>query len=725
MKERLKLMSFDAEEELRRHKIFWDLIARRWKSLFAVFLLIVICFFADLAFNTWLAPVIIEQPWFSTLSAFFVFPRMDIIVSLLSSVIAGIAAIIGILLAISLVVIQLSAQKYPYRMVRFIIEEKVGAYVLDVLIVSLLFSLWTLFLLQRGANIPFISIIISLILASLSILFAFVYGQYSLYFFRPEQGFRAVAVEANRSLNLFFKKGSKLGRTATAKLRYRVSESINVMTDFIDVLLSREKTKDEDSWFGSISLAAVLTNYISQKRFIETDSGWYKYATLRASDNLYELNSVYEEAALQRTVQKADTEWLERAVLQSLDIVQKKLFKNKEDEKVDLSCLASLATAYSEIIKSCFEYQEFGILDLTMKNIKGLSETLSDDSPNTNDFYNLLVYLAEYSIQGLDLNGLKKVVPTLSWESQSEIISLRLPKIYNDILIEYQQKIETEVIIEGKVVTPKEVIDEEIAKTIESKQDIACKYFSEVFLLLDPLFGKASGNKNVSEIEKILTVELICLRRSIVNNKARLSEAHIDTVMKHCLTGYVLLKQSETRRNVYNEIKLAYLNSVKSKSTISQPKFFDGLAKIVAMESIIFKANSKESFYPEALQGLMVSCSLAYLYSEFYQEKAVFSEIMDILVKDYDVKKLAQNYEVLLTNFAFSGMTLEYHHWFKDVLIEIGHLPVTAEHPEGRRSTVFIRQHKSMFIKNASDLLGIEECTKQVVKELRKRGRKQ
>ena len=368
VKEQLKAFRFDAEEERSRHKIFGELLARRWKSLLSVFLLIVVSFFADLAFNTWLLPVIVKQPWFMSLGTFLCFPDWTLLFSLLGSIIAGIAAIIGILLAISLVVIQLTAQRYPYRMVRFIIEEKVGAYVLDMLIIALLFSLWTLFFLDRGSSIPVISIVLSLILASLSIVFVFVYGQYALYFFRPQQGFTAVAFEANRSLNTLFKKGSKLGRIATAKLRYRVRESIKVLTDFIDVL---SKTKDEDSWIGNISLASVLTTYMTQKRFIEIDSGWFEFVTLRASDNLYELNSLYEEAALQRTTQKADTEWLERDVLQSLDNVQKKLFKNKKDEKVDLNSLASLTTAYSEIIKSCFEQHEFGVLDLTLKIFKG------------------------------------------------------------------------------------------------------------------------------------------------------------------------------------------------------------------------------------------------------------------------------------------------------------------------------------------------------------------
>ena len=74
IRERLKIYRFNASEEINRHKIFRELLARRWKSLVAVVLLIVICFFADIAFDTLLLPIIAVQPWFASLSAFLIFP---------------------------------------------------------------------------------------------------------------------------------------------------------------------------------------------------------------------------------------------------------------------------------------------------------------------------------------------------------------------------------------------------------------------------------------------------------------------------------------------------------------------------------------------------------------------------------------------------------------------------------------------------------------------------
>ena len=722
IREWLKIYRFTASEEISRHRLFRELLARRWKSLVAVVLLIVICFFADIAFSTLLMPIIANQPWYSSLIAFLLFPDASVITSLLSSIISGIAAIIGILLAISLVVIQIAAQRYPYRMVRFIIEEKVGAYVLDYLIVSLLFSIWTLFLLKRGVSAPspVISVFVSLILATFSIVFVFVYGQYSLYFFRPKQGFQAVALEANKSLDVFFKKGNKLGRLVIIYLREKVKESINVLTDFMEVL---SKRKDEDSWYGNLTLATVLTGYIDKKRFIEAESDWFPKITVRASDNLYDLDNLYEEFAVQRTTEKTDTDWLEREVFQALGNVQNKFFSDKEGvETPEVFCLMSLSKAYSLIIESCFKNQEFSILDMTLKNVKTLSkDILQSDSLTISDFYNLLLLISESSIKGLDVTEIKKIIPSLSWESEGEILSYQLPKIFNDTLFEFRKKLGTEITAEGTIVTPREVIVAEIIQILESeKQKDVYKYYSEVFLLLESMFEKAKSNNFSAQTSNIVMLELTLVRRAIVLNKAILCEGHVDIVLNHCLSGYDILKQKGLRNDVFKQVKLGYFNSVKHRDINSAKKFFDCLAQAVNKE----RAIPEDSFIQEALESLMVSCSLAFLYSEFYQDKDLFESTMNALSKNYDLAKLANVFDLLLSKFEFTMMTLEYHDWFKDLLISINKLPILEDKRHGGKAMVFVHDHPSKFVKYSGEFFGIKECAKEVVKELRQRSSK-
>lgn len=662
-------------------------------------------------------PFLVTQQWYVNLTAFFKFPDTNIIISLLSAVISGIAAIIGILLAISLVVIELAANRYPYRMVRFIIEEKVGAYVIDFLIVSLLFSIWTLFLLQRGDMVPVVSIVVSLVLASLSILFVFVYRQYSLYFFRPLQGFQSVAQEARRSILTVFEKEHKLGPSVTGHLQKRVKESIQVLTDFTEVL---SKKGDPDSGYGCVTLSVVLSYYISEKRFIDLDSGWFPFIKTPTSDSFYELNAPFEELALERTVEKPDTEWLERDILLSLNNAQtKSVLKVDSLEKSDILNLTSFAISYKNVIEACFIHQEFSILDRTIANLRSFANLASknDYLKATNELYNAILLLAEKSIQGFDVNKLREVIKKISWMTDNEILSHRLPKVFNDVLLDYRKKIETEIILEGLVISPKQHIEESIIGNInEINQEITKKYYGEAFSILEAIFSQAIPRKNSLEIRNILLVELVSLRRAIVLNKRTLYDPNVDAVMRHCMTGYDALKEKALRYEVFNQLNLGCFNSIKCKATQIQEKFFDSMAQFVLKEINL----SNDSFGQEALQSLMMACSLAYLYSEFEQNQVVFQRIKDILSKHFDLNKLSEVFNHMLSNFEFSRMTIEYHHWFKDIFIEITELPKLWDNRDGGKGLTSIYDHPSPFISHWRDFSGIKECAKAVVMELAK-----
>ena len=244
-------------------------------------------------------------------------------------------------------------------MVRFLIQEKVGAYIIDFLIISLLFSLWTLFLLNRGATFPYISIILALFLATLSIIFVFVYRDYSLYYFRPKQGFEAVAAEAKKAIYTIFNNGESLGSSVTNHLREKTEGSIQVIQDFVIVL---SKKKDQDLWYGSINLAGILSFYITEKRFINPQSNWFPQIDVPTSSQRdmtsYELLAPFEELALgERYFQKPNLESVEKQILSAMDKAQINALKNN-----DLMCINSTMQGYTFVIEKCFEHHEFGIL---------------------------------------------------------------------------------------------------------------------------------------------------------------------------------------------------------------------------------------------------------------------------------------------------------------------------------------------------------------------------
>ena len=108
LKEHLRIYRYRLSENIKESTIFSELLQRRWKTILSLAILVIVSFFADLVFANWVIPVLNNQSWFKTLSGFLHFPDSNAVINLLSAIISGVAAVIGILLAISLLVLQLA-----------------------------------------------------------------------------------------------------------------------------------------------------------------------------------------------------------------------------------------------------------------------------------------------------------------------------------------------------------------------------------------------------------------------------------------------------------------------------------------------------------------------------------------------------------------------------------------------------------------------------------------
>ena len=717
LKEYLKVYRFKFSEELSRHEIFWELIKRRWKSLFALSGLIIICFTLDILFSRFLGPVIADQPWYKLLTSYVQFPNTQIIISVLSAIITGVAAVIGLLLAISLVVLELAANRYPYRMVRFLVEEKVGAYIIDLLVMTLLFSLWTLFLLQRGTIVPYVSILVCLLLASFSIVFLFVYRNYSLYFFQPSQGFLAVSSEVRKSIYAVFEKGARLGRSVTSYMQERVQERIFLIQDFINVLMDN---KDPEVAYGLSAISSIVSLYITGKRFIDVQGGWYPLRDVPVTREDYvslQLTQPFEEFALGTRMEKEpDTDWLERQILHVTEAAQRKAI-----EKDDRMCLIAIILGYREIIENCFEHQEFSILDRAMKQVLefGVETSLKSYPEVMSKFYNLILFVVEKSIRGSDLKSLRDVVRKVSWLSDEEIISLKLPKMFNEELLSYRRKLETELAIEGRIVTPPDWIENEIMDRV-SKLDAALsrKYYREALRILSDINEKVSSKKRYHEIRNILVAQVLALRRALVLGSKVLVSENVDEVLKQVLKSYKhLAAERDLRFDVFKELRLGCLNSIKGHEEKSLRKFFESLSIVSTQEF----SGREDTFPEEALEALLVVMSFAFLDSEFYTSSKSFEIVEDLIFKNFDVDKLINLFEKMTRQYDPS-LTLKYHNWFKNIFLEISRLQMVEKKREGIKGFDIIYDHPSKFIQRTY-YIGIRECARAMIQKLTDRAK--
>ena len=332
-----------------------------------------------------------------------------------------------------------------------------------------------------------------------------------------------------------------------------------------------------------------------------------------------------------------------------------------------------------------------------------------------------MLLVAESAIQGIDIQNVKSTIPKITWYSEQEILKYKLPKIFNNELLSYQKKIETEIILEKKVVTPKNCIEEDLLKRVtEIEKGISQKYYSRVFDLLAKNFLDVSSKKLESEVRNVLLVELRILRRGIVLNKTDLAEKNVDTAVNQSIQGYEILKSNKALRNeIFLEIKLGCLNAIKSKEVLCFGRLYEEFAAAVSLEF-----EEGESFFPEeALESLMTVASLAYLHSEFYQDKTLLCTFEGILYAKFNLRMLIAIFQQLLKRRSISQSmeyTMKYHHWFKDIFLEILNLPMIAkEHSPKFKSLDIVYDHPSELIQNSHMSLDINDCTKAMIEQLR------
>jgi hypothetical protein len=67
------------------------------------------------------------------------------------------------------------------------------------------------------------------------------------------------------------------------------------------------------------------------------------------------------------------------------------------------------------------------------------------------------------------------------------------------------------------------------------------------------------------------------------------------------------------------------------------------------------------------------------------------------------------------------NLTLEYHHWFKDIFLQMVNLPIITKKRPPARSLDVIYDHPSEFIQRSSQMMGIKECAKGMIERLKER----
>jgi hypothetical protein len=719
-KEKIATQRYLESSELGRHRIFFELIRHRIRFLAFLIPLIVI---------SWAIDSQVTNNYSSVLLRYF--PSAQTMETILAAIIAGVAAILAILVSISLVVLQMASAQYRNRMVRFLIDEKVGNYVPDLLAVDLLFSLWVLFSLKTNLLVPFFGLSVSCLLATVSVSSLMIYRRHALSIVQPKEAMQAMLSEYYRLLTKVDDPNKRQGRSIENYIHDRVARIIGDMSELSTTLL-KDRKDDSEGANAIIGMCHTIEQYCHCKRNIPSDSMWFPMheviLTPQDGYEYLEMKRMYDRYGLgEPRKSQHDDQWLEQRVFSYLTGLRETI----KEGPYPLSNLAYV-TGIGNILEVSFKEQEFEILDRALSEIQRMGDSLLEQNLNSwgSELMNVLVKFAYLVLEGMDTSRVEKTLNCISWKSKRNIYSLRLPRFFQDHLLAYQEKLETELLVEGHLVTPSGHIRRDINDAISRQENERilnyCNWTTKQF---DSIKSHATKGRLVLLAGNSCYMQTLILHRALAKDRPDIISANLELALDKFEETYSLLgKQKQLRQGVFNELRTLSLLLLRQRNEQASSRVVNTFFRICGIE-ISFKDAETVN---DVLDGLLVVGSFSFLVSELYPGDRSLDVAEQATKCNFKLPELIRALEAM-TNIRGYGMQwgtsviMKYFNYFQPLFNAIMHLPkrpieTGLSGPSSISIPVEVADHPSKFVQKHSTFpMGpdISDCAEGFIKRLK------
>src|SRR5206468_3568640 len=185
-------------------------------------------------------------------------PSADTLRNLLAASAGGTATILGLVLSISLIAWQATADRYrSTTVVAFLLRERTGAAVVRLLALAFAYSLWVLALFEVLGRTPYVSAAAALALSTAAVLSLISYRQAGLLGYLPRNIALGLRAEVARELSRAHRPGA--GRSVADYCRRVVASDLQIFDDLIRRLLADGDASDLAAYIDE--LGHTLTHY--------------------------------------------------------------------------------------------------------------------------------------------------------------------------------------------------------------------------------------------------------------------------------------------------------------------------------------------------------------------------------------------------------------------------------------------------------------------------------
>jgi len=720
--EQLRILRHRVTESSETPGLVWQLIIAR-RDLLRSFLLVgtalVLC---DWATARWVLPWLWRHEWYRHVTSIISYPSDTTIDGVLSVIIGVLGGVIALLIAISLLVVEVSADRYTSRMIRYFLREHYGRITLHLMIVTLLLALWAAFLQQVLPFRPYLTVLSVVVLTSIAVVSLVTYRTHAVLGMMPTTAFNQLGSEARRLIAHASGSWTGHGRSVDKHLRERVDDDVRLIAHFAHLLVEGQREEPEQA-SGIAALGGVLSTYIREKRKLSSGREWFpkRKVPIKPDDSLgaRDIARPFRLFALgPPTREEPNEEWLEALTLREVrDLSLDGLARERPD------CAVSAGVVLPGLMKIAWDEQEQGVFQDIAETAAVLlmSPEFRGSAAAVSSMVQGLLEVAFYVLEDSEIE-LERVISQLSWQDEAEIVRLHQPRIAQDTLLDMHRKIAVELAAHGRRITPTEIIlSEATCSAVEKVEAFRRAAYDAVWLMFTELALELASCDEPSMAPSLAHVLILTYRRPFVRERGELTSGKLED----CLTLIEWLMATSADKpeaidEVFEEIKEATFESVRRQDVSA---FRSLLARYTDFALRRYSARTIDEL-DLLLSSFAAIGGYALGVAELNQLPMLFEVAHEHFLRSPYISRLVPWFRHFLDHqgeFHLETMTrrtMEYHPRFADLVIAIADLPeVYVERPPALSYDVE-HDHPSSFIRAFPDLGRYEEFMKEFVSRL-------
>lgn len=643
------------------------------------------------------------------------------ILSVIQTYIGVIATIFGLFFALYIAGFELTTQQYSRDVAQYVNEERVSVFFFKWLLFAIIFNLAIVIRVWIVNSPAFGSFIFSTFVSLFSILTSLVYRSHSLLSSRPENIVRNLLAEFRHNLQLVTDKAqSEYNSVTVTKLSSdRVHKITIIIRDlYIDLM------KKGDSRLAAIipsAIAEMFYDYVSKLHLIRTNKTYWFPQTLQQIRRdepflgvVFSNFAIAGDGSMQLPIR--NERWLQDLLIQLLDQFIDEAFGLNEEQINDVIrgiILAYKRLLYGEhqhrfngVIKldGLFDRQIFDEFEAVLSRLEKLLVKINHSERLRAEYLNTLYLVNQMILEGFrqdDVSSSLQLIETEPLPDKETIYELDLPNYLFILTQTYLDQLEVEQHIEGKIITPTSIIQQNMLQEIQSQEVARINdYFNRISRIAREWDSTATSLEQISSLKARLNwlkKAISHKRNDIVDNFEAIFSPELLNVLQNVDTQ--LLIDLELHRDLDDLNFLTLVNREK--------RLFNDVTRIrIYVYLILINHNTEfDRSIPLWRMILAVGC-LSFGYSEL-DENSYWVTIYSTAVVDIyaDSEKL-----VSLFDFVSQGRTswldsmIDYSYrdiWFNAFEKEISQLPVIIEEPTSNRPFPHAYfDHKSDFIRS-------------------------